>query len=234
MKKIFSWAAAVVLAAAMTAGTASCGDKEESSGVNLVGGGPADGKDVADSDMPYGAHVTELTSEVDENISIMIGFDNRYLGNGGEDYTDVYLVDDYFDALNRKDVEAVKACYYPGYLEALSGEDSFASPEEFIEAYCEELDNALGAGFNIEFIDISYCQLSGDTEADTMFSIRDSSLAEVFGEDMLDKITSRKLLTIAGNSYYTLEGGGWGEIASVLPEGMLICVYEIDGKPYIF
>lgn len=234
MKKIFSWAAAITLAAVMAVGTASCGDKEESSGTNLVGGGPADGKDVADEDMPYGAHVTELTSEIDENISIMIGFDNRYLGEGGQDYSEVYLVDSYFDALNRNDVAAVKACYYPGYLEALSGDDSFDSPEEFISTYRAELENTFGAGFNIEFIDISNCQLSGDTEAETMFSIRDSSLAEVFGDSILDKITSRKLLTIAGNSYYTLEGGGWGEITSVLPEGIFICVYEIDGKPYIF
>ena len=217
----------------MAAGTVSCGDKEESSGVNLVGG-PSAGQNVSNDDMPYGARITELTSDMDENISIMISFDNRYLGGGGQDYSEVYLVDDYFDALNRNDVEAVKACYYPNYLEALSGEKSFSSPDEFISTYRSELESILGAGFSLAFIDISNCQVSGDSEAETLFDIRDASLSEVFGEGILDRITDRKLLTIAGDSYYTLEEGGWGEISAVLSEGIRICVYEIDGKPYIF
>ena len=68
-----------------------------------------------------------------------------------------------------------------------------------------------------------------------MFATRDQSLQKAFGDDFTSKITERKLLTIAGYTYFTSKSGdGYANLVDVLPEGIQFCVYTIDGKPYIF
>lgn len=234
MKRIFSVLAAALLAGAM-ATAVSCGDKKSSStsGVRIDGGGNAR-KNMTDEEY-HGTYMTnfDLTPADDENITIMVSFDNRFLGNNGTDYSEIYLIDRYFDALNNNDVQGVLDCYYPGYLDSLCGDDTFESPEAFVQTYREQLEGTLTENFKFDFLDISNCQQSGDLEADSMFANRDETMKAAFGDDIVNKISDRKLLTIAGDSYITADGD-WAEITSLIPEGIMFCVYTIDGKPYIF
>lgn len=234
MKKIFTAFAAILLAGAMVTSVA-CGDKGSSSesGVRIDGGETAR-KNMTDEEY-HSTYMTnfDLTPADDENITIMISFDNRFLGKEGTDYSELYLVDRYFDALNNNDVQGVLDCYYPDYLNRLCGDDTFASPEEFVKTYREQLVGVFTDEFKVDFIEISNCQLSGDIEADTMFANRDETLKNAFGDDIISKISDRKMLTVAGDSYITA-GGDWAEIKSLIPEGIIFCVYTIDGKPYIF
>lgn len=234
MKRIFSVLAAALLAGAM-ATAVSCGDKKSSStsGVRIDGGGDAR-KNMTDEEY-HGTYMTnfDLTPADDENITIMVSFDNRFLGNNGTDYSEIYLIDRYFDALNNNDVQGVLDCYYPGYLDSLCGDDTFESPEAFVQTYREQLEGTLTENFKFDFLDISNCQQSGDLEADSMFANRDETMKAAFGDDIVNKISDRKLLTIAGDSYITADGD-WAEITSLIPEGIMFCVYTIDGKPYIF
>lgn len=234
MKRIFSVLAAALLAGAM-ATAVSCGDKKSSStsGVRIDEGGNAR-KNMTDEEY-HGTYMTnfDLTPADDENITIMVSFDNRFLGNNGTDYSEIYLIDRYFDALNNNDVQGVLDCYYPGYLDSLCGDDTFESPEAFVQTYREQLEGTLTENFKFDFLDISNCQQSGDLEADSMFANRDETMKAAFGDDIVNKISDRKLLTIAGDSYITADGD-WAEITSLIPEGIMFCVYTIDGKPYIF
>ncbi|MCQ2490548.1 MAG: hypothetical protein MJ079_03015 [Ruminococcus sp.] len=234
MKRIFSVLAAAILAGAM-ATAVSCGDKKSSStsGVRIDGGGNAR-KNMTDEEY-HGTYMTnfDLTPADDENITIMVSFDNRFLGNNGTDYSEIYLIDRYFDALNNNDVQGVLDCYYPGYLDSLCGDDTFESPEAFVQTYREQLEGTLTENFKFDFLDISNCRQSGDLEADSMFANRDETMKAAFGDDIVNKISDRKLLTIAGDSYITADGD-WAEITSLIPEGIMFCVYTIDGKPYIF
>ncbi|MBO7396175.1 MAG: hypothetical protein J6U16_08680 [Ruminococcus sp.] len=235
MKKMNKAALAVLLAGAMLTAV-SCGSKESSSsssGVRVDGGANAR-KNMTDEEY-RSTYMTnfDLTPSDDENIKIMVSFDNRFLGNEGTDYSEIYLVDNYFDALNNNDIQGVLDCYYPDYLESLCGDGTFATPEDFVKEYREQLQAVLTDNFKFDFIEISNCQLSGDLEADTMFANRDETLKAAFGEDIANKISDRKMLTIAGDSYITADGE-WAEVKSLIPEGIIFCVYTIDGKPYIF
>ena len=233
MKRILRAAAALLLAGAMACGV-SCGDKESSaSGVRIDEGANAR-KNMTDEEY-HSSYMTnfDLKPEDDENIKIMISFDNRYFGKEGTDYTEIYLIDKYFDALNNNDISGILSCYYPGYLDSLCGEDTFATPEEFAKTYRDQLAGLFGEDFKFGFIEISDCTSGGDPETENMFQNRDDTLKAAFGDAIADKITDRKLVTIGGDSYVT-GGGGWAEVNQMISEGIVFCVYTIDGQPYLF
>lgn len=238
MRKILTAVTALILAGTMAAGMASCGDKdkkESSTSENMLVGGQKP-TDMSNDDYQK-AYVSgfDLKPSDDENISVMISFDSDYFGGESKDYSEIYLVDKYIDALNKNDVAAVKECYYPDYLESLCENGDYETPEAFIKAYYSTLEQTLCQDFSIDFIDVSNCQVGGDLAADTMFATRDQSLQKAFGDDFTSKITERKLLTIAGYTYFTSKSGdGYANLVDVLPEGIQFCVYTIDGKPYIF
>ncbi|MCR5016883.1 MAG: hypothetical protein K6A75_10015 [Ruminococcus sp.] len=237
MKKLFTAVMAVLLAGAvMTA--VSCGGKDSSSsssGVRVDGGDTAR-KNMTDEEY----HSTYMSNDDlkpadDSNVSIQISYDNNYW-NDSTGYDELYAVNDYVEALNSGDFKAIADCYYPGFLEGVCKEsEQFTSAEQFVEEYYATLEGALCEGFKINFIEISDCRLAGDAEADSRFEMRDENLKTVFGDDIISKISDRKLLTMGGYTYYGSEDTNYiTELTNVLPEGMLFCVYTIDGKPYIF
>ena len=234
MKKIFTAVMAAALAGAMLTAV-SCGDKDSSSSSGSRVDGGANARKNMTNDEYQGAYVSgfDLKPDDDENISIMISFDLGYFGGESKDYSEIYLIDRYFDALNKNDVQGVLDCYYPDYLASLCGAGTFDSPEAFVTAYREQLAENFTEDFSFDFIDVSNCQLSGDLEADTAFANRDETLKAAFGEASADKISNRKLVTIGGYTYVTADGS-YAELTSLIPEGMQFCVYTIDGKPYIF
>ena len=233
MKRIITALTAAALAGAMLTAV-SCGDKESSSSGVRVDGGDTARKNMTDEEYQT-AYVSgfDLKPADDENISIMISFDLGYFGGESKDFSEIYLIDRYFDALNKNDVQGVLDCYYPDYLASLCGDSTFATPEVFVQTYREQLEGNLTENFSFDFIDVSNCQLSGDLEADTAFANRDETLKAAFGDGIVDKISDRKLVTIGGYTYITADGE-YAELTKLIPDGILFCVYTIDGKPYIF
>lgn len=233
MRKMITTVAAVMLAGAMAA-LAACGDKDSSSdsGVRIDGGANARSSMTAEEYASAYVSNDDLLPADDENVTIQISYDNSFW-NEDTGYDELYLVNRYFEALNKRDIQAVLDCYYPGYLDSLCGDDTFADPEEFVSTYIEQLEGVFTEFFEVKFIDISNCQVSGDLEADSMFANRDETLKAAFGDEFTDKITDRKVLTVAGYSYIEAEGD-FAEINTLIPEGIIFCVYMIDGKPYIF
>ena len=235
MKK-FTSALAMVILACLTASAVSCGDKTDNSnsGNMLVGSEKPTDMDNETYQNTYASNDDLLPSQ-DSNVSIQISYDNSYW-NDSTGYDELYLVDKYVSALNSGDVKAINDCYYPGFLEGICKDSgSYESAEAFIKDYYAQMEDTFGEGFQINFIEISNCQLAGDLEADSRFATRDENLKKIFGDDIASKISDRKLLTIGGYSYYGNADTKYiTELTNVLPEGILFCVYTIDGKPYIF
>lgn len=238
MRRLFTAAAAFMLACAMTAGMASCGDKEKSessvSGNTLVGGQKPTNMSNEDYQKAYVAGA-DLLPSIDSNVTIQISYDNSFW-NDETGYEELYLVDRYIDALNKADVKTIAECYYPGYLESVCEDnDKYANPEAFIKDYYSNLAEKLCEGFSINFIEVSNCQLAGDLDADSRFATRDETLKKAFGDDFTSKISDRKLLTIGNYTYFgNADNKYLTELTNVIPEGIQFCVYEIEGKPYIF
>ena len=240
MKKMNKAALAILLAGAMLTAV-SCGDKGSSSTSSSSSGVRVDGGENARKNMTdeeyHSAYMAndDLKPADDSNVSIQISYDNSFW-NDSTGYDELYMVNKYVEALNSGDYEAIAACYYPGFLDGVcKASERYDSEEKFIEDYYTTMEQTLCEGFKINFIEISDCRLAGDTEADARFESRDQNLKTVFGDDIISKITDRKLLTMGGYTYYGNEESNYiAELTNVLPEGMLFCVYTIDGKPYIF
>ena len=237
MKSYFSATAAALSAMIMAAAMVGCGDNggnSSSDGDNMVGAGLADGdNDIAENDLPYGSTIVERPKEVDENIEIKIAFDKRFFIEDEEnpDYSEIYKIHDYVKAINTKDGDLLDSVYYPGYLAYGAETNSYGSEEDYINSFFSSIEDALGEGFEIDYIDVSNCLLESDSEAKGYFDARDEALAKVSGADILDKVTSRKVVEIGGYSTYKQEGNSY-QLANHVSIPYL-CLYKIDGQVYI-
>lgn len=220
MKRAIYLAAALILACAAT----GCGEGKESSNSYTL----------TQENMEYGATITELRPSSDENVKIMVGFDNRFFGGSGEekDFSDIYSLCDCVAGFNTNDHQLIKDHSYPGYLDSVAATTGAAGADEYLDSYVEKLTNALGEGFEIDYIDISKCLGESDSEAASYFETVDNTLTEIAGADILNKVTSRKLVYIGGDTSYTLPTGTYRLINHA--SEMAFCLYRIDGEYYIF
>lgn len=237
MKSYFSATAAALSAMIMAAAMVGCGDNggnSSSDGDNMVGAGLADGdNDVAENDLPYGSTIVERSKEVDENIEIKIAFDRRYFIEDidNPDYSEIYKIHDYVKAINTKDGDLLDSVYYPGYLAYGAETNSYDSEEDYINSFFNSIEDALGEGFEINYIDVSNCLLESDSEAKGYFDARDEALAKIAGDDILSKVTSRKAIEIGGYTSYSQAENSYQLVNHADP--LTLCVYMIDGQAYI-
>lgn len=237
MKSYFSATAAALSAMIMAAAMVGCGDNggnSSSDGDNMVGAGLADGdNDIAENDLPYGSTIVERSKEVDENIEIKIAFDKRFFIEDEEnpDYSEIYKIHDYVKAINTKDGEMLKGLYYPGYLAEATQTKGYDGEDDYVDSFFSSIEEALGEGFEIDYIDVSDCILGSNEEAANYFNTCDEALAKVSGADILDKVTSRKVIEIGGYSTYK-QGGNSYQLANHVSIPYL-CLYTIDGQVYI-
>ena len=221
MKRALCLAAAAILACAAITG---CGEGKESSNSYTLN----------QENMEYGATITELRPSANENVKIMISFDNRFFGGSGEekDYSDIYSICDCIAGFNTNDHQLIKDHSYPGYLDNVAEQTGAAGADEYLDSYVEKLTDTLGEGFEIDYIDISKCSGESDDESEYYFGTVDRTLIEIAGADVLDKVTSRKMITIGGDTSYTLPTGTY-KLTNHASE-MVFCLYQIDGEYYIF
>lgn len=236
MKKFFSATAAALSAIIMATAMVGCGDGggNSSDGKNMVGAGIEGGSgDVDEADFPYGSTIVELSNAEDEKIKIRIAFDKRFFVGDEEnpDYSEIYKIHDYVRSINDKDGEMLKSLYYPGYLAEVTKNKGYDGEDDYVDYFFSGIEEALGEGFEIDYIDISDCILGSNEEASNYFNTCDSALAKVSGADILDKVTSRKVVEIGGYSTYKQDGNSYQLTDHVnIP---YLCLYTIDGQVYI-
>ncbi|MBO5164865.1 MAG: hypothetical protein J6B75_10585 [Ruminococcus sp.] len=230
MKKIVYTALAVVMTAALTVG---CGEKNsEGSGKNMVGDFDTDGNgNIAQEDMPYGSHMSELSNAFDEKITYKISYDSRYFANGDDqDLTEIYKLHDFIAALNTKDAELLKSLYYPEFLEYVCEHNGYSDTDEYFDSLYNSVENSLGKNFTINYICVSDCLDESDETAAAYFKNASENLAAV-DNSAADKITSKKLVEIGGDTCYETDEGSFLLTKHMNP--FVLAVYEIDGEVYI-
>ncbi len=237
MKSYFSVTAAALSAMMMAAAMVGCGDdggSSSSDGNNMVGAGFADGgSDVAEKDLPYGATILERSREEDENLDIKIAFDKRFFieDEDNPDYSEIYKIHDYVKSINDKDGDLLKSLYYPGYLADVTKSKGYENEDDYVDSFFGSIEEALGEGFEIDYIDVSDCILGSDDASASYINTCNKALADISGVDILDKVTSRKIVEIGGYSTYKQ-----GENSYQLTNHVNIpylCLYTIDGQVYI-
>lgn len=232
MKSYFSTAAAALSAMIMAAAMVGCEDSS-TDGNNMVDAGlSGNGSTITEEDFPYGSTIIERTKESDENIEIKIAFDKRYFieDTDDPDYSIIYKIHDFVKTLNTKDSDLLQNLYYPGYLEYYAAANSDLGADEYIEEYLGSVEEVLGEGFEIDYIDVSNCILESDEE-EGYFDLCDEALVNVAGEDILSKVTSRRVVEIGG--YTTYKQGGGSYMLTNHSNAINLYVYVIDGQAYI-
>ncbi len=231
MKKIILKAAAILSCAVLMSFSSCSSGNESSSGGRVDAGDLPDNYNADEENLPYGATLTELKPNYDENVKIAVEFDNRFFKADGEKFPEVYKITDYMYALNNIDVDLMNETFYPPYLKYAYEQAGYDNVKDYLQSYYDNLHDMLG-DFTFSYIDITGVLTEEDEESKSYFDNVDSILKEIEGDDILSKITSRKIVYIGGYSMYNLEGGSY-QLIEGLGREVTLYLYEIDGKTYI-
>lgn len=226
---------AVILSGAMLASFAGCsssGSKESSSSrYNQAAGNVPENANVAEEDMPYGAHVTQLKPETDSNINMWIEFDNRYLKREEDGtYPSVYPINDYFEAVNKKSGELMQKAYYPASLDDILKRAGADTAEDFMKDYYDIFKDSLGEDFEFDYIMVDKCIIFDGENTEYGFDVKDDELKEL-DPSVIDKITERYALDI--DLQYKNSNGDSLLFSNHAGNSLTLYEYKIDGKYYI-
>lgn len=180
---------------------------------------------LAQEDMAYGATITQLKPEIDENISIAIEYDNRYLN---ED--EARKLSNYVAALNNCDSELMSQTFYKPFLDNICEQSGAADLDEYLKNMHDNLvNNYIGYDFDFDYVLTVDCLTEEDDDSETNFSAVDASLDNT-GDS--DKITSRKLVTF--DLEYSIDGSEDSYMLSTSTgTNSSLYIYTIDGEVYI-
>ncbi|MDE7364114.1 MAG: hypothetical protein K2N27_04405 [Ruminococcus sp.] len=220
IKKVLCGITAFTMAFALTA----CNLSSEHN--NMVG---MDSSDIAESDLPYGATLCELSSSNDDNIKVAVDFDKRYFSDSENNikYDEIYKIHDYIVAIDTNDHELLKSTYYPGFLEYLCGQYELTA-DEYIDSFNNMLKTDIGENSSINYINISNCYSADDEDFQAYYQLRDEILTAIGAGE----ITSRKTIEVGG--YTTFEDESGNHQLTNYHQPIIACIYEIDGQIYIF
>lgn len=231
MKKILCAAASAVMMFSFMTG---CGDKDEhehENGGNMVGS-PDGYVDIGLEDMPYGSYVTELSPNSDENTEYKICYDSRYFEKTNDgDMAEIYRLHDFILAINTNDHELMESLFYPGYLRYISEKDGISDIDEYLDDLYIYVESCLGSGFDMNYINVSNCYKESDSEAASYLEATDTEIY-AFDSSIYDKITSKKVAEIGGDTCYSSDDGSGLIINRMDP--FILRIYEIDGETYLF
>lgn len=221
MKKILCGVTAVIVACALTA----CSDNSSSS-KNMVEIGSSN---IAESDLPYGTTLCELSSTNDNNIKVAIDFDKRYFADseGNIKYDEIYKIHDYIVAIDTNDHELLKSIYYPNFFEYFC-EKYELTVDEYIDSLSSMLKTDIGENSSINYINVSNCYSADDENFQAYYQLRDEILTAIGAGE----VTSRKTIEVGG--YTTFEDENGTHQLTNYYQPIIACIYEIDGQIYIF
>ena len=232
--------AAVFFAAVLAAGAVSCSkasNESASSNTNLVGEGPQG--DVAEEELPYGATITQLKHEYDENALITIEFDHRFFKAEDGSLPEIYRITEYFEAINNSDADLMEKAYYPGLYESICGT---SGKLQYIQDYHDkiayliaeyQLDNKstnTDGSFRINYLMVD--AIDDETTDPDSFTAMDNTLAAC-DSSALAKVTRRRRVALTGMYTLTKEGGSFDLNSAVQQNAIYLYIYDIDGASYI-
>lgn len=233
--------AALLLAAAMTVGAASCSKAGESgsSNVNLAGDGP--NGDIAEENLPYGSTITRLMHDYDEDALITIEFDHRFFEEQDGKFPEIYKLTQYFEALNNGDGELMRQAFYPDYLDYSYRTAGFSNADEYIQSYHDSIAGYISAyalntlqqendgDFRIDCILVN--DLVAYEENPSEFTNMDNSV-NVVEEGLASKAEDKKKVYL--ECMYTLvDGGGSYELSTAVGSEITLYLYKIGGTWYV-
>lgn len=193
---------------------------------NMVEMNIPDGIGMSESQLPYGATMTELRPENNPEVRITTEYDHRFL-----EKEEACLVSDYLYALQKKDTEQIKKLFFPALMDYVVKEAEMKSAEEYVEYSYSNLSGAFGGDFEFTYIDIT--DLTNGLDEPDAFGGVDARITAGTGSDTIGSVTSKKMVVLEGVTMYRLGDGTEKMVTKALSVPISICIYRIDGQYYI-
>ena len=225
MKKFIARTAALLAAAVMTASAAvSCSDKDEHDEHehHIVGEDEIpDDANISLDDLPYGGQFKKLLPD-EYDTPIGVDFDSRYLTD-----EEAAKIADYFYSISEKKAEYLEKALHPDYLKFVLAQTGFDSAQTYVENEYELIKQFTGSDYSFDFVLIDEMV---DNSDGTAFTGYDVNLRKALPDA---NFTDRKAFMV--NCTYTVpsEEGGSHSLQARLGDYIVLCVYTIDGEPYV-
>jgi hypothetical protein len=225
MNQLTKKTGAALVAGVFLLSAAGCSSKEEySDAADEIGS-------LALEDMDYGASITQLKPAYNDDVKIAIEYDNRYLT-----MEEAIKISDYVASLNDSDAELMEETFYKPFLDKIVENSGYSDTASYIANMHDNIrDSYLGYEFEFDYILTEDCLTEDDDDSETNFSSIDSTLDSLTGENLSDKVTSRKLVTFDIEYHYadTSEASGSHMLSTSTGTYSSLYIYTIDGEIYI-
>lgn len=229
LKKTAALLSASVLMTAMTACSSESGHDHEH---HIVEDDLSDDVNVEEENLPYGATMTSLKKDHNDKVKIDIDFDPRYFTEDGEqDYPEIYLITDYIEAMQNKDGAAINEIFYKPYLDYLMSRTSYADSQAYIDSFMNKITSKTGDGIEFNYAVVDTCLNENESENLTEFEAIDSTLDEITGENISEKVQSRKLVYV--DIFFSGSEGNYSQLNECLGNDLSVYIYNIDGRYYL-
>lgn len=228
MKRFIARTAALLAAAAMTASAAvSCSDKDEHDDHDhhdhqVVGEDEIpDNVNIGLDDLPYGGQFKKLLPD-EYDTPIGVDFDSRYLSD-----EEAAKIADYFYAISEKDPEYLEKALHPDYLRYILDQTGAESAQAYLDMEYEMIKQFTGKDYSFDFVLIDDMVDNSDGTGLTGYDV---TVAKAIPDG---KVTAKNGFMV--NCTYTAkpDDGGSYSLQARIGDYITICVYTIDGEPYV-
>ena len=216
----------IILVCAFMLVCVSCSeDSSDSSGESknmLVSDNADAGVNVNESEMPFGATMTDIYSP---EVPISISYENRFMTAD-----EAKKISDYISAVNFCDAELMQKTCYPSYLDYLVEQYENTDVQNYLDTRHQNIENNYTKGeFDFNYILINSLMDENDNDSDTGFSQLDTKIYEKSPDA---EITSRKMVGI--DVLYSLNNDNSSySFSARTGSDMILYIYTIDGQIYI-
>lgn len=218
MKSIFRKTLALIAVMTITVLCASCGKGDDSSSSskqpNMVGS-PEGNVDL--EDMPE-ASSTIMMTQKGHNVPINIEFVRSYLTDD-----EARLVSEFIDSINNKNGDKMSGCYYKPYLDKYIKDKNYGDYNKFAEAYYNSTKEFVGEDFKFNYIIAVNVEpqpdLSGyNTRLEAADPDAETTSMKIVNFELYGSTESTPNMSLCKR----MNGEYYG-----------VCIYTINGKPYI-
>ena len=224
MKKFIARTAVFLAAVVMTASAAvSCSDKEEADehdhhDHNLVEEIPED-VNIKLDETPYGGQFSKLLPE-EYDTPIGVDRDPRYLSD-----EEAAKLADYFYAISEKKPEYLEKALHPDYLKTILEKTGTDSAQSYVDIEYDLIKQFTETDYSFDFVLVDDMVTDED-----ILKGYNSAVRSAFPDA---KITGVKSFMINCTYKAKPEDGGSYSLKERLGDYITLCVYTVDGEPYI-
>ena len=208
MKKFIARAAALLAAAVMTVSAAvSCSSSKDDT-LEL-------------KDMPYGGEYRKVLPE-EYDTPIGVDRDPRFVNEA-----ECAKIADYFYAISERNPEYLEKALHPDFLKYTLESSGFASTQEFLDKEYDLIKEYIGTDYSFDFVLIDGMENANGKE----FEVYDQHLESA----MPGAKPKNKKCLMVNCTYVKKENnnGGTYSLKERLGDYVYLCVYTIDGEPYV-